>query len=247
MGGFVIWALLFLISLIGFREFCRVIRQIPLNEKYKPDLPEIIGYLGIAGYDVVMYLTQSPKNMFYVVIGTMLLLMVSYVLKFPKYDSAYIMQVCFGIIYVAVLLGFLYMIRIREQGIVEILMVFISSWVCDTCAYLAGRTFGKHKLAPVLSPKKSIEGSIGGIIGAIAVGILLALAAKGNIPVYGAVCGAGAVISQVGDLFASGIKRNKGIKDYGNLIPGHGGILDRFDSVIITAPVVFIMVDLFIV
>ncbi len=246
MGGFVFWALLFLISMIGYREFCRAVRQIPLNEKYKPDVPEIVGYISIIAYEIVMLMTASPKNMFYVVIGAMILLMFTYVLKFPKFDSAYVMQVCFGIIYVAVLLGCLYMIRIRDRGIVEILMVFISSWVCDTCAYLAGRTFGKHKLAPILSPKKSIEGSVGGVLGAVIVGMILACIAKGNMAVYAAVCGVGAVISQVGDLFASGIKRNRGIKDYGNLIPGHGGILDRFDSVIITAPVVFIMVDLFI-
>ena len=244
MGGFVFWTLLFLVSLIGYHEFCRAIRQIPLGEKYRPDIPEIMGCLSIVCYEVVMYLTESPKNLFYVVIGSMILFMLTYVLTFPKFDSAYIMQICFGILYVVVLLGCLYLIRIRERGIVEILMVFISSWVCDTCAYLAGRTFGKHKLAPVLSPKKSIEGSVGGVLGAVLVGVLLAYAANGNQLIYGAVCGAGAVISQIGDLFASGIKRNRGIKDYGNLIPGHGGILDRFDSVLITAPVVFILVDL---
>ena len=98
---------------------------------------------------------------------------------------------------------------------------------------------GKHKMAPVLSPKKSIEGAVGGIAGAVFLGVLYAWLTKGNLISYGIICGIGALISMVGDLAASAIKRNQNIKDYGNLIPGHGGILDRFDSVIFTAPIIY--------
>lgn len=107
---------------------------------------------------------------------------------------------------------------------------------------------GKHKLAPVLSPKKSIEGAVGGVVGAALLGAIYAVAinhfapgANADAAQYAIICAVGGVISQVGDLAASAIKRNHDIKDYGKLIPGHGGILDRFDSVIITAPIIFYM------
>ena len=100
---------------------------------------------------------------------------------------------------------------------------------------------GKHKMAPVLSPKKSVEGAVGGVAGAALLGVIYAAATQGPILEYAVICAVGALISMVGDLAASAIKRNQGIKDYGKLIPGHGGILDRFDSVIFTAPVIYFL------
>lgn len=94
-------------------------------------------------------------------------------------------------------------------------------------------------MAPVLSPKKSVEGAVGGVVGAALLGAVFGAAAGGDIKAYAMICGIGALISMVGDLAASAIKRNRDIKDYGHLIPGHGGILDRFDSVIFTAPIIF--------
>ena len=129
-----------------------------------------------------------------------------------------------------------------ELGKYYILMPCIAAWVSDMLAYLTGRAFGKHKLAPYVSPKKTVEGSIGGLLGA-AVGLcifgfvmdknfgasfnLLTLFAAG-------ILGGGA--GQLGDLSMSLIKRNVGIKDFGKLFPGHGGVLDRFDSILFTAP-----------
>jgi len=127
-------------------------------------------------------------------------------------------------------------------------LIFLSSWGCDTCAYCAGRLFGKHKMAPVLSPKKTVEGAIGGVIGSILLTLLYSVIMRRfmEIPdktmyVMLAVSAVGAFISMVGDLAASAIKRNYEVKDYGKLIPGHGGILDRFDSVFFTAPIVYYM------
>lgn len=104
-----------------------------------------------------------------------------------------------------------------------------------------GVLIGKHKMAPVLSPKKSVEGAIGGVVGAVLLGVAYAAATGGELAAYGIICGVGALISMVGDLAASAIKRNQEIKDYGKLIPGHGGILDRFDSVIFTAPIIYFL------
>jgi phosphatidate cytidylyltransferase len=118
-------------------------------------------------------------------------------------------------------------------------LIFLCSWGCDTCAYCVGMLIGKHKMAPVLSPKKSVEGAVGGVAGAALLGALYALATGGLVLEYALICAVGALISMVGDLAASAVKRNQNIKDYGTLIPGHGGILDRFDSVIFTAPVIY--------
>ena len=127
-------------------------------------------------------------------------------------------------------------------------MIFISSWICDTCAYAVGILFGKHKLAPVLSPGKSVEGALGGIVGSALVGALYAYFLVEKVVseqevtwVFVLISAAGAVISQVGDLAASAVKRNHEIKDYGKLIPGHGGVMDRFDSVIFTAPMIYFL------
>ncbi len=119
-------------------------------------------------------------------------------------------------------------------------------------AYLTGVMVGRHKLAPVLSPKKSVEGSVGGIVGSALAGALFgyyldAVLGTGQLTLLlAAVGGVGSVISQIGDLAASAVKRNYDIKDYGNLIPGHGGIMDRFDSVIFTAPITYFLIILFI-
>jgi phosphatidate cytidylyltransferase len=146
------------------------------------------------------------------------------------------------------MLSCIYLTREMNYGIYIVWLIFISSWICDSCAYCVGMLIGRHKLVPKLSPKKSVEGAIGGVIGAMAVGALFdgvlikRLAPElGGTWVIAAICGVGAVISQVGDLAASAIKRNHDIKDFGKLIPGHGGILDRFDSVIFTAPVIYLL------
>ena len=130
------------------------------------------------------------------------------------------------------------------NGRFYILLPFVIAFLSDTGAYFAGRAFGRHKLAPVISPNKTIEGVIGGVLGAV-VGVLLYCVVLQKafrfevhylyVPVYGILGSLGAVF---GDLCFSAIKRQTGIKDYGNLIPGHGGILDRFDSMTVVAPLV---------
>ena len=108
---------------------------------------------------------------------------------------------------------------------------------------------GKHKMSPILSPKKSVEGAVGGVVGAAILGAIYAavvgkyLQAENQVVMYAVICAVGALISMVGDLAASAIKRNHEIKDYGTLIPGHGGILDRFDSVIFIAPIIYFLVQ----
>ena len=144
------------------------------------------------------------------------------------------------------------LVRIHSQdfGKFYIMIPFVLAFISDSGAYFAGRFLGKHKLAPNISPKKTVEGAAGGILGAIIgmliYGIVLQFAFGFRVNyfsciLYGAV---GSVAGVFGDLCFSTIKRQTGIKDYGNLIPGHGGILDRFDSMIIIAPLVEILLIL---
>lgn len=137
------------------------------------------------------------------------------------------------------------------NGRLYVLIPLLAAWGSDTFALFAGMAFGRHKLAPVISPKKTVEGSIGGVAGAavllIVYGIVVNAAAHAGLSVL--LCIAvgvfGAVLGQIGDLSFSIVKRKSGIKDYGKLFPGHGGVLDRFDSVIFVAPAVELLLHLF--
>ena len=156
------------------------------------------------------------------------------------------MAAFFGVFYVAAMLSCIYQTRMLENGAYIVWLIFLCSWGCDTCAYCVGVLFGKHKMSPKLSPKKSIEGAVGGIAGSMLLTLLYTCVFQEQMQVQteemvllALISGVGALISMVGDLAASAIKRNYGKKDYGTLIPGHGGILDRFDSVIFTAPVIY--------
>ena len=162
------------------------------------------------------------------VICSLILIMFVYVFTYPKYHAEQIMATFFGVIYVAVMLSFIYLTRNLPDGKFLVWLIFLCSWGCDTCAYCVGMLIGKHKMAPVLSPKKSVEGAVGGVLGAALLGVAYAAATKGPLMEYAVICAVGALISMVGDLAASAIKRNQEIKDYGTLIPGHGGILKSF-------------------
>ena len=141
-------------------------------------------------------------------------------------------------------------LRYMTGGKYVYLLVFIGAWVCDTFAYFTGRFLGKHKLIPEISPKKTIEGSIGGIVFTIGAFILYRFILfkifpelNINLPYWLViVLGiAASIVSQIGDLVASAVKRQYDIKDYGKLFPGHGGVLDRFDSVMLVAPVIYVI------
>lgn len=237
-GRDLLFGVLLLISLIGMSELYKVV---DVHKK----LLGFVGYLaGIMYYICIRF--GSKEQVVPLVIGFLVLLMAVYVFSFPKYVAQQVMFVFFGLFYVAMMLSYVYQTRMLSQGVFLVWLIFLCSWGSDTCAYCVGMLIGKHKMAPKLSPKKSVEGGIGGILGAALLGAIYALAinkfatgADANILHYAIICGVGSMISQVGDLAASAIKRNHDIKDYGKLIPGHGGILDRFDSVIFTAPIIY--------
>jgi phosphatidate cytidylyltransferase len=182
-----------------------------------------------------------------IIVADFLGIMTIYVLTFPRFRSEQVMAAFFSFVYAPVLMAFVYRSRTLPYGIFVYALIFVCSSVCDTCALAAGMMFGKHKMAPELSPKKTMEGAVGGLLGSAVCSVILAYILRYMYPeadfriqflIIG-ICGA--LISMIGDLAASAIKRNHNIKDYGKLIPGHGGIMDRFDSVIVTAPMIYFL------
>ena len=235
-GSWILFFTLLAVSLIGMRELYKVMK---VSDEHVTVL-ELVGYLGAVLYYIAMKADFGNYGTMAIIISMILILFV-YVFGYPKYHAEQVMAAFFGVVYVAVMLSFIYLTRSLPDGKFLVWLIFLCSWGCDTCAYCVGMLIGKHKMAPVLSPKKSIEGAVGGVVGAALLGVIYAAATQGKMAEYALICAIGALISMVGDLAASAIKRNQGIKDYGKLIPGHGGILDRFDSVIFTAPVIYFL------
>ncbi len=238
-GGWFLYALCLFISLVGNYELLRVagLEKSPLG---------ICVYIATIFYYILLDCLDNRYSLL-VLAAAFLALMTIYVFTFPRYKAENIMWSFFGIIYVTMMLAYIYETRNLDNGVYIVWLIFVSSWGNDTFAYFTGVFIGKHKMAPVLSPKKSIEGAVGGVVGATALGIIYGSIVSSRMtevlvnPVltFAVASCFGAMLAIVGDLAASAIKRNYNVKDYGRLIPGHGGILDRFDSVIFTAPVVY--------
>ena len=241
-GIFLLLATAFL-SLVGLRELYRA-------AGLSGTVLEVLGYLAAAGLYLALFFygTRKGGEAWILRIGIALLLglLLLYVLRYPRYALPQVVMGLFGYFYVAVLFAFLYLTRELPGGRFLVWLIVLCSWGADTSAYCVGRLIGKRPLSPVLSPKKSKEGAVGGVVGAAVLTAVYCTVFQRQMRlgpreiVLLTVCGAlGALLSMCGDLAASGIKRHYLIKDYGKLIPGHGGVLDRFDSVLFTAPVIY--------
>ncbi len=204
------------------------------------------GYIGILYY--LLYTGRMDKVLVSSLVIYFIATMFIYVVSFPKYRIEQALYLFFGLFYTGVMMSYIYQVRMLPDGLFRVWLVFIAAWGSDTCAYCTGMLFGKHKAFPVLSPKKTWEGCIGGVVGAALLGVLYGLAMNYwfaqsfSLVQFALCCAFGSVIAQIGDLAASAMKRNNDIKDYGKLIPGHGGVLDRFDSIIFVAPIIFYLI-----
>lgn len=247
LGGIPLAGVTMLLSVGAYYEMTKA-----LFGKRKFNALTVFGYIAIAAYYVAVAVAPEPVWLLMVVVFAITLFLAIYVVSFPKYDVNDTMQAIFAFVYGPLLLSFLPLTRGLENGKYIVWMIYISSWGYDTCAYLVGvttaKTCGNHKIFPKLSPKKSLEGIIGGVVGAALIALLygnLVMKKYTDIPNVQWMCvimaAVGALIAQVGDLAASAVKRNKEIKDYSKLIPGHGGILDRFDSMMFTAPITYFL------
>ena len=239
----VIAAAAVLCSLIGTFEFYGAVgllrRQTPLC---------VVGFIGTALLPFCAFL--EPMMIMTCSFLYLLVLFLMMLMSGKKIRITDISMLIMGLIYIPFLLSNVLFIRQLEYGNILVWLVFVGSFMTDSGAYFSGRIFGRHKLCPDISPKKTVEGAVGGtivcglgfLLFALIINLFFADMINADMS-YGAAFVLGlisAVMAQIGDLTASLIKRQFGIKDFGNLFPGHGGMLDRCDSIVMVAPAVFL-------
>ena len=234
-GGNLLYFSLFILSIIGLREFYKAVENIKVTPSY------IIGYLGTTGIFLSSLIPNINLDLIFTIIVLALLIIL---VTQKKYTLKDISLTLFGIVYIPY---FLFHIGYLDNSI-YIYLIFIIAFGTDTFAYISGNMFGKKKLCPTISPNKTVEGFIGGILGSVFLVITYSLYFKIK-PVWSVVLLSvlSSILSQLGDLAASRIKRITKIKDFGNIMPGHGGVLDRFDSIIFTAPVIYYYTKIFLI
>lgn len=263
LGGPVLATFLCFVSIVAYMEISDAM-QVRFDNKISGlqaiSVGFIVAYYGIVYFfDIPLYGHLCFGMLLYALL--LIVHMFVYVVTYPKYDTDRITRSFLAFGYGPVMLSFILLTRSLTNsldltnynfGFFAAWMIFISAWGSDTCAYFVGVLVGKHKIFPVLSPKKTVEGCLGGVLGASLFGVIYGyiLFKNGVVPLmfvcaFGILGALGSVVGQIGDLAASAIKRHFKIKDYGKIIPGHGGIMDRFDSVIFTAPLAYTICVIF--
>ena len=261
LGGNVLLAALLLLSLGGLFELGSALsKAVPQPDGIKQVLYRPFVYTSMIAaavwYVLLFFFKREIWNghvTLYFFTCLVMILMVLCITMYPKRKFVDAAISAFAVLYVPILFSFVYILRDADNGQFYVWYIVAAAWGSDTLAYFTGMVFGKHKLAPRLSPKKTIEGAIGGVAGSVILCTLYGLIIARTVVVESGVMlklslligFMGSLASIGGDLFASSIKRVMRIKDYSNLIPGHGGILDRFDSMLFVAPIVVFVLELF--
>lgn len=231
-GGDVLFGTSLLLSLVGTFEFYNAFRNKKMNAFY------LTGYAFTVLYYFTLYMDFGIDVLRFMIFAFVALLMGIGVFS-KRHNFIDVLVTIGGFLYVTFFFSHVYMVS-RIDHAFFIWLIFILAWVTDTAAYFTGYFFGNRKLIPDVSPKKTVEGAIGGVVGTILVTVAYTFILNREFLVYSVFLGLlGGVFSQIGDLMASKIKRFVDIKDFGHLMPGHGGVLDRFDSILITAPLVY--------
>lgn len=232
LGDWVLFAACLIIGIMGVREFFNGFHAMDI----KPSFP-IACVSAVILYAIALFADGYEMYMMWFFLVVLMSLLYLFKIEKRKLEDA--MATITGIVYVVFFSFHVTLVEHTEWGILVWLIV-ITAFGTDIMAYFTGYAIGKHKLCPKISPKKTIEGSIGGILGSVILSGVFGFFFAPDLLLHCFIIGAlGGVVSQFGDLTASVFKRKMGIKDYGNLIPGHGGILDRFDSVLFTGPMVY--------
>ncbi|WP_251422150.1 phosphatidate cytidylyltransferase [Veillonella agrestimuris] len=251
VGGLIYDIVITLLALLGWREFVFLYKEKRLR------LPILWGFLAIIAIFVPLWFNAYVMSISIGIIFVALLYMIT-TFSTGKYNMTSVAYSIFGLFYVV--LGFVSLLLIRHNelyttvqmpmegtawGVVLLWLLLFSTWASDTFAYFAGRAFGKHRIVPNISPNKTLEGFIGGFIGCIITGAVYAVITflPISMGIYvGIICG---ILAPLGDLFESKMKRLCNVKDSGVLLPGHGGVLDRFDSLLFTAPATLLFIFLY--
>ena len=249
LNGWVLYAGCLVISLMAAYEFFRGFRELDIKPNYPIAVCSIVALylLGMLRYLAIrttdgfspVRVFSSETWIYLWIFGTVLACLL-YLFSIEKRKLEDAMVTITGIFYVGFFCYTIGELALMQELNILVWLVIITAFGTDICAYFAGVTMGKHKLCPKISPKKTWEGAIGGILGSVILSGLFGLFFAKEFLIHCLVIGfLASIVSMFGDLTASIFKRKMGIKDYGNLIPGHGGILDRFDSVLFTGPVVY--------
>ena len=235
--GFPFFIIIIIIALLGLKELYSIAHKQGYKPSYLLGSLLILYFIVITVYDIrcLKYYIENIIVTFFI----MLFLVFQLFKKDYTKVLAEISITIFGSIYLGYLLSFALKIKDLPNGNFYLVSLLIITWANDSGAYLIGTKFGKNKIFPKVSPKKTVEGSIGGIIFSIAVTFALKNWLKLNFNELLSLGLLMSVMAQSGDLFESVLKRGSGIKDSGSLIPGHGGILDSFDSLIFSAPIFY--------
>jgi len=232
-GGIVWEALFSLLAVVSLYEFYNMM----VKKKLKP-----ISIIGFVVLFCSLFYHKYPGYIINGVVIIMLLVMLYAIVRFPGVNIRDISVSLFGAFYIGFFFNFAIRINELSQAFFIILLAFLLTWGSDTGGYLVGNWLGKHKLAPQLSPNKTWEGSMGGVILTILVAIVffrltnICQIKLEHIILIGIVS---SILAQIGDLFMSSLKRYFRVKDTGKIIPGHGGVLDRFDSFILVVPFIY--------
>ncbi|WP_251943057.1 phosphatidate cytidylyltransferase [Staphylococcus sp. Marseille-Q5304] len=235
-GGISLILFSYLLAFIGLKELLN------MNMIKFLSIPGIISALGVLIIMLPQHAGEWVSDLQLKGLIGMSFVLLSYTVlsknRFSFMDAAFCLM---SIAYVGI--GFMYFYETREEGLQYILFAFLVVWLTDTGAYIFGRLMGKHKLWPVISPNKTIEGFIGGLICSITVPLVMIIFVDFNIPLWLLIIFTIilSMFGQLGDLVESGFKRHFGVKDSGRLLPGHGGILDRFDSFMFVLPLLNIL------
>lgn len=235
-GGIALYISAFLLSIVGLFEFYKV-----FSNKANPVFS--VGYIATLFWYLGLYMTWPFPYFTFVIMALVFILLG--LMVFTALDESSVSTTLLGFFYVSFALSHIVMISNIDANFF-IWFPFVIAFITDTFAYFTGKLIGKTPLIPKVSPNKTVEGALGGIIGAVVFSFIYARLWYPEFQFYAIFLGFfGSMLSQLGDLIASKIKRIFGVKDYGKLMPGHGGVLDRFDGILITTPLVYYFMVLF--
>ncbi|BBB93147.1 MAG TPA: phosphatidate cytidylyltransferase [Methylomusa anaerophila] len=251
-GQWVFAIAVMLLALIAWHEYSTMMKKKEINVGYYPGMIIIVFFVGCS------WLGNADETIL-VIMLLIIYVLAGTVFSYSHFSIADAAFTVLGICYIGLTFAHLLMLRFTEQsqyintnmgelsvGAIYVWLAFIGTWASDTFAFFIGSKLGRHRLCPAVSPGKTYEGVIGGFIGSLT-GVLafgsLAYLPYIHLVLIGLLIG---IAAPLGDLVESALKRYAGVKDSGNILPGHGGILDRFDAMMITVPAVFYYINFFV-